>query len=150
MIEIKRTTAENQHFVDLVQELDAYLKETDGDEHDFYNQFNGIGNIKYCVVSYWNKEAIGCGAIKQFDDSSMEIKRMFVRPKYRGKGIADSIITEFEDWAMDLNYEKCILETGNRQVEAVRFYQRMGYQRIPNYGQYKGIANSNCFEKRLV
>ncbi len=149
MLEIKRTDAKNTDFIQLVEELDAYLKVTDGEDHSFYNQFNGLGAIKHCLVAYLNDQPVGCGAIKKYDEESMEIKRMYLKPNYRGQNIADQIISELERWAVDLGFTKCVLETGDRQVEAVKFYHKMGYQIIPNYGQYKGMENSNCFEKVL-
>ena len=135
--------------------LDAYLKITDEDEHDFYNQFNNIDVLSEVVVVYEDIKtsskpiAIGCAAMKKFDQKTVEIKRMYVSPEKRGTGIAQKIMQELEDWARELNYEKCILETGKRQVEAVHFYHKCNYKMIENYGQYKGMQNSICFEKYL-
>ena len=72
MIQLKRTNSSNQDFIELVAELDAYLKITDGDDHDFYNQFNGIENLKHCVVAYKDEKPVGCGAFKAFDLSKVE------------------------------------------------------------------------------
>ena len=85
--------------------------------------------------------------IKKFDDVSMEIKRMYVANKQRGKGIAQKLISELETWAKELGYKKCVLETGRRQKAAVKFYQKCNYKVIENYGQYIGMENSICFEK---
>ena len=144
-----RTNSENKDFVNLVKQLDAYLKITDGDEHDFYNQFNNIDVLQHVVVLYENDEAVGCGAIKKFDNASMEIKRMFVKDDKRGKGFAQKIIEELEVWSKELEYKRCVLETGKRQKEAVRFYYKCNYNVISNYGQYIGMENSVCFEKQL-
>ena len=149
MIKIVRTNSENQDFINLVKKLDAYLKITDGNEHDFYNQFNNIDVLKNVVVIYIDEIAVGCGAIKEFDLSSVEVKRMFVAPKNRGKGFAQKILKELETWAKELGYKKCVLETGKRQIEAVNFYKKCNYKVIPNYGQYKQMENSICFEKVL-
>lgn len=149
MIKLIRTDSSNSDFVALVKQLDAYLKVTDGDEHDFYNQFNAIESLKNVVLAYENNEAVGCGAFKTFDTSKVEIKRMFTSNKKRGKGIATLILNELETWAFELDYTSTILETGKRQVEAVNFYKKCGYKSIPQYGQYKGMENSVCFEKIL-
>jgi GNAT superfamily N-acetyltransferase len=154
---IIRTNSENKDFIKLVKKLDAYLKITDEDEHDFYNQFNNIDVLKEVVVCYLGNDAIGCGAIKKFktETSSLqvtdvvEIKRMFVASEERGKGFAQKILTELEVWAKELDYKKCVLETGIRQKEAVKFYHKCDYKVIENYGQYKGMENSICFEKKL-
>ncbi|WP_296634119.1 GNAT family N-acetyltransferase [Polaribacter sp.] len=147
MIKLIRTTSENKDFINLVRDLDAYLKITDEDEHDFYNQFNNIDVIKHVVIGYHENTLVGCGAIKHFDEDSVEVKRMFVSPIARGKGFAQQILLDLEQWAKELGYKSCILETGKRQVEAVKFYHKCNYSIVPNYGQYEGMKNSICFKK---
>lgn len=149
MTRIVKTDNTNQDFKNLVKELDAYLKVTDGDEHDFYNQFNSLEKIKKVVVAYKEGIPIGCGAFRKVDDSSVEIKRMYVKPNERGSGVAKEILNFLEIWAKENKFQKCILETGDRQVEAIRFYQKLGYYRIQNYGQYTEMENSLCFEKTI-
>lgn len=156
MIKIIRTDSDNQDFVELVKYLDADLAKRDGSDHSFYSQFNKIDKIKHAVVAYENArpddpfgrgKPIGCGAIKEFAPNAMEVKRMYTSPGSRGKGIATKILTELEIWATELSYEKCMLETGKRQPEAIELYKKNGYKLIPNYGQYAEIENSLCFEK---
>jgi len=149
MIHLLRTDSQNEDFIRLVNALDADLAKRDGEEHEYYDQFNKIDNIKHTVVAYHDEHPIGCGAIKKFDEQSMEVKRMFVLADFRGKGVADQILNELEKWASELSALRCVLETGKRQHEAVRFYQRSGYKPISNYGQYIGVENSLCFEKKL-
>lgn len=148
-MKLVRTTSKNKDFIVLVKELDAYLAITDGDEHAFYNQFNSIQSLKYVLVVYVNDIPVGCGAIKPLNTSSMEIKRMYVSPKTRGKGIATRILKELESWTKELNYTSCILETGIRQTEAVALYKKCNYNIIANYGQYIGVKNSLCFKKEV-
>jgi len=150
MLLLQRTNNQNPDVIILVKELDAYLKITDGNEHEFYNQFNGLDNISHCIVAYADGKPAGCGAIKEFDENAMEIKRMYLRPEYRGKSIAEEMITELESWALELGFTRSVLETGERQVEAVRFYHKKGYELMPNYGQYIGMENSSYFEKQLA
>ena len=149
MIKIIRTDSDNPDFIELVKNLDADLAERDGNDHSFYHQFNKIDKIKHAVVAYEDNKPIGCGAIKEFDLQVMEIKRMYTLPEGRGKGIATKILSELEKWASELSYKKCILETGKRQPEAIELYKKNGYKNISNYGQYKGIENSICFEKEM-
>lgn len=149
MIRIVRTNSGNSEFIGLVAKLDRMLAETDGRDHEFYNQFNRIDTIEHAIVAYFNKIAVGCGAIKKFDEQSMEVKRMFTLESHRAKGVATAILTELEKWTAELGYSKCVLETGKRLPDAVRLYQKKGYRQIPNYGQYVGMENSVCFEKRL-
>lgn len=150
-VKIVRTNSKNFDFINLVKDLDAYLKITDRDEHDFYNQFNHIDTIQNVVVVYSNDVSVGCGAFKKFDNENkiVEIKRMYVSDDFRGRGYAQEILNALEVWANELGYKKCVLETGTRQVEAVKFYHKCNYKVILNYGQYKAMENSICFEKIL-
>lgn len=149
MITFHRTDSSNADFIALVKKLDAYLSTTDGEDHSFYNQYNGIDSLKHVIIAYEDDNAIGCGAIKQYEPGAMEVKRMYVPPEQRGKGIASTLLTELEAWAKELGNTRCILETGKRQVEAVGLYHKNAYQVIENYGQYAQMDNSICFEKWL-
>lgn len=149
MIVLKRTTSDNAHFRDLVAELDKDLAIRDGEEHSFFAQFNKIDSIKHVVVAYKGAQPVGCGAIKSYDEVTMEVKRMFVQPQLRGHGIASLVLKELEAWSGELGFFKCILETGIKQPEAIRLYEKNNYAVIPNYGQYAGVASSVCFEKLL-
>ncbi len=144
-----KTNSDNEDFKALVKLLDAHLAMTDGDEHDFYNQFNKITHIKHVIVVYENQKPIGCGAIKKYDTATAEVKRMYVAPEMRGQGIAGKILAALELWALELDFKKCILETGVRQPDAIALYKKSGYEIIPNYGQYENVDNSVCFEKIL-
>jgi len=150
MVTLIRTNSDNRHFIELVKKLDAELAHRDGDDHSFYAQYNAIDKIKYVVLAYENEKPLGCGAIKEYAAHTMEVKRMFVASECRGKGMATKILSALESWSMELSKTQCILETGRRQPEAIRLYEKNGYQRIPNYGPYIGIENSVCFEKKLA
>ena len=144
-----RTNSENPDFQKLVALLDQDLAIRDGAEHAFYAQYNKINMIKHAVVAYRKDVPVGCGAIKQYANHTTEVKRMYVLPENRGQGIAAEILAELEKWAHELGYAECILETGKKQPEAIRLYQKSGYTLIPNYGQYVGVDNSVCMIKRL-
>ena len=149
MINCIRTNSENTDFINLVRELDKDLAIRDGEEHSFYAQFNKIAAIKHAIVAYENEVPVGCGGIKEYSSDSMEVKRMYVPENKRGKGIASIVLKELENWASELNYKRCLLETGKKQPEAIELYKKNGYTIIPNYGQYAGVENSVCFEKKM-
>ncbi len=149
MISLLRTNSENQDFIELVKQLDIGLAERNGEKHSFYAQFNKIDRIKYVVIAYDDEKPIACGALKEYEPDTMEVKRMYVSPESRGKGIATQILTALENWAAELSCEKIILETGKKQPEAIELYKKNRYKTIPNYGQYKGVENSVCFEKEI-
>lgn len=148
-MQLIRTTSENPDYQKLVVLLDATLKILDGDDHDFYAQYNKSDAIKNVVVFYENDKPVACGAFKFYENKTVEIKRMYVLPEQRGKGIAHQILTELEKWAKELEYNNCILETGIKQVEAIGLYQKAGYTIVSNYGQYQGVENSICMQKSI-
>jgi GNAT superfamily N-acetyltransferase len=145
-----RTDSGHADFRELVKQLDIYLMGINGDDHDFFDQFNKIDNIKHVVVLYNEGIPSGCGAIKEYEPGVMEVKRMFVPPAARGNGLASLVLKELESWALELGYKKCILETGDIMPDAIALYKKNGYSSIPNYGQYVGVASSICFEKLLA
>lgn len=149
-IELLRTDSDNADFRALVKLLDADLAIRDGAEHLFYAQYNKIDRIREAVVAYQNGEAVGCGAFKEYAPNTAEIKRMYVPPEKRGRGVAGRVLAELEAWAKELNFTECVLETGKKQPEAIRLYRKSGYETIPNYGQYAGVENSVCMRKSLV
>ena len=149
MADLIRTDSSDTDFQELVKSLDAELRIRDGEDNAFYAQFNKIDALKHALVAYVNNKPVGCGAFKPFSDSSVEIKRMFVDPDYREQGIAQQVLTELEKWAAELGNKNCVLETGQKQPEAIKLYLKSEYVRIPNYGQYANVENSVCMQKLL-
>lgn len=147
MINYTRTNSDNKDFQNLVKELDEDLKIRDGEDHAFYAQFNKTDKIKYAIVAYENEIPVGCGAIREYSGDTMEVKRMYVVPGKRGQGIASAILKLLVQWTMELNFRKCILETGTNQPEAIAMYTKNGFKIIPNFGQYEKMEHSVCFEK---
>jgi putative acetyltransferase len=149
MITLTRTDSSNLDFQRLVTLLDNYLEEIDGDEHDFFSQFNHNNNLDYVVLAYKDGECIGSGAMEGFDAETMEIKRIFVLETARRLGAASQVMDELEKWTVELGYKNSICETGIVQNDSVKFYFKRGYHIIPNYGHYQGFGSSICFKKVL-
>lgn len=149
MISLTRINSDNSDFLDLVKLLDTDLAIRDGKDHSFFAQFNKLDSIKHVVVAYFDDVPAGCGAIKRYDDETMEVKRMFVKPEFRGKGIARAVLSELEKWTSELGYSFCILETGKKQPEAISLYKTSGFELIPNYGQYEKVETSVCMRKMV-
>jgi putative acetyltransferase len=149
MVKLIRTDSSNGDFQALVTLLDQYLRQLDGDDHAFYAQFNKIDALRNVVVAYLNDQAVSCGAFKPYTDDMVEIKRMYTLPDFRGQRLAAQVLLELEAWAGELGNEACVLETGKRMPDAVRLYQRSGYELIPNFGQYEGDENSVCMKKSI-
>ncbi|WP_046758562.1 GNAT family N-acetyltransferase [Kordia jejudonensis] len=145
----KRTNSKDNDFISLVKELDAFLTIQNGEKDDFFSQFNGLEDLQYVVVLYVDKKPIGCGALKIYNNTTVEIKRMYIQTELQGKNLGVTILKALETWATELGNTRCILETGTMLPEAIRFYEKNNYQRIPNYDQYIGVEESVCFEKQI-
>lgn len=148
-MQIFRTDSSNIDFQNLVKLLDADLAIRNGENHAFFDQFNKIDMIKNCIVIYIDEIPAACGAFKKFDDTTVEIKRMYTNPEFRKRGLATAIVKELETWAKEMGYEKAVLESSLEQNEALSVYEKSGYQRIPNYGQYIGVDASVCYQKDI-
>ena len=89
---IIRTDSSNKDFIELIQDLDVELDVMDKEAHTICSQYNGVEAIKNVILAYSNEKVVGCGAIKKYSEDTMEVKRMFVRPEYRGKRIASNVL----------------------------------------------------------
>lgn len=146
---IKIVTVDNHDLIDLVKELDRELHQRNGGSQLEYNQFNSILTLSKVVVLYVNEKPVGCGGYKAYNDVTVEIKRMFVLPSYRGNGISKEILFYLETLAKTEGYLRIVLETGSQQKEAISLYKKCNYQQTENYGQYLNMPNSLCFAKDL-
>lgn len=147
--EYLRTTSENPNFRRMVNALDEDLYRRNGDTQKLYEQYNQIDKIKHAIVIFADGKPVGCGCFKRFDNETIEMKRMFVLPEMRGKQLAARLLQELEKWAVEEGNTKAVLETGVRQVEAIRLYTVAGYSLTENYGQYVGMEDSICYRKDL-
>jgi putative acetyltransferase len=146
---LKRTNSDDVDFRVLVAQLDADLRQVNGEMMDIYDQHNVIEKIDTVVIACLNNEPVGCGCFKPYDANAVEIKRMYVQAAHRGKGISKTILAELESWAKELGYKATVLETGTRQVEGIALYTKAGYKPIPKYGPYIHLPDSLCFKKAL-
>lgn len=145
-----RTHSNTPDFLELVKHLDADLAARDGEVMTaFFSQHNKVPSLDTVLIAYLDDQPIGCGAFKQFDRETVEVKRMFVLEHHRGKGIASNILRHLETWAKELGFRVCILETGNKQPEAIRLYEKNQYDQIENFPPYVGVKESLCFKKML-
>jgi putative acetyltransferase len=149
MITLKRTDSADPDFSLLVKELDAELRDRYDSLMDIYDELNIIEANPTVVIAYLDGVAAGCGCFKRFNEDAAEIKRMFVRKNSRGKGISGAVLEELELWASEKGFMISILETGEKNIEALGLYQKSGYRSMPNYGAYVNLKSSFCFRKRL-
>jgi GNAT superfamily N-acetyltransferase len=150
MVELKRTSSEDPNFYLLIRLLDEDLWKRYPYTQQKFVEYNIIKLNAKVVIAYDNEEPVGCGCFRKTDsDGTVEIKRMYVLERMRGKGIAKLMLCELEQWAAVLGMKVAILETGINQPEAIALYVKAGYRRIENYGPYKKIDESICMSKGL-
>ncbi|EUC58592.1 GCN5-related N-acetyltransferase [Rhizoctonia solani AG-3 Rhs1AP] len=108
-------------------------------------------NISLFLLAYpyTSNHPVACGAVRHLEDGFMEIKRMYSVPTSRGTGVALCVLLALEQYARELGVQGLKLETSTLQPDAIRFYQKHGYEEIPQFGYYVGVPWSRCFQKRL-
>ena len=133
----------------LLADLDGYLNGLYRPEENFLelpagDVAEGRGTF---LVARLDGVVVGCGAVRQREDTTAEIKRMFVDPAARGRGVGRRILEELEAWAVTAGMTRLVLEAGDRQEEAIRLYRVCGFRPIPCFGEYAAAPLSSCFEK---
>jgi hypothetical protein len=147
---ILRTTTSNTHFQLLVAKLDNELWNELKENQAQYDQYNNVPDINTAVVLYHQQKPISIGCYKVFNESTVEIKRMYVDKAYRGMGCAKQVLAELEKWATEQGYLAAVLETSIHFSTARALYTNAGYVIVPNYGQYAEMAESVCMQKTLL
>ncbi len=147
---IVKTDSKNSGFIKLIKLLDEDLSKRYGEVQAQYEKHNKIDLINDVIVVYKAESPVACGAFKEYDSQSVELKRIFVVPEQRRQGLARMIVCELEKLAESREYKYALLETGRKQYEAIDLYNKLGYLQIQNYGPYIGNANSICMKKALL
>lgn len=129
---------------------DPTAPEANGETDDLRNDELFPPTGRFVIIYDDDARPIACGAIRRRDAQSAEIKRMYVRPEARGRGISRMILRELESTAIDFGYRALVLETGLRQPEAIALYESHGYTVVPNFGFYKESQLSVCYRKELT
>ncbi|MBP6025164.1 nitrate reductase associated protein [Ferruginibacter sp.] len=147
---IKRTTANDKDFQWLIKQLDNELWNELKEDQATYDQYNKVPDINTAVVVYINAQPVASGCFKKYNADTVEIKRMFVEKKFRGKGISKIVLTELECWAIESGFKFALLETSIHFKTATTLYTSAGYKIIPNYDQYAVLQESVCMKKELT
>ncbi|KRD44100.1 GCN5 family acetyltransferase [Cellulomonas sp. Root930] len=117
-------------------------------EEDIGHEMTGESIVAMLLVRV-DGEAVACGAISERGDGVGELKRMFVDPAHRGRGLSRSVLRELEAVAQERGFHRLVLETGVLQASAIGLYLSEGYRSIPNFGEYAEESESRCFAKDL-
>jgi len=153
-VQLRRSTLASPDAVRLIAALNAELKATfpePGANHFSLSEAQvGAGDGAF-LVAYLDDVAVGCGAMRRLDQTTAEIKRMYVEPSVRGRGIGRAVVEALELEARLLGITTMVLETGTRLASAVKLYEGMGYARIPLFGEYLSSPDTSlCFGKSLA
>lgn len=145
------TNGGNADFIELCHDLDNFLNELVGGEENRaeYIPYNQLDDIHDVILAYDGHIPVGSASFKKYDDESAEVKRVFIKQDYRGKGISNKLMELLENVAREQGYNYLILESGEPLVAAMALYRKIGYKVIPNYGQYKDMPDSICMKKEL-
>jgi len=153
-IDIRRSTLDSPDAAFLIAALNAELKAAFPEPGATHFSLSGAqveGDAGAFVIAYLDEMAVGCGAVRRLDESTAELKRMYVDPSVRGRGIGRALVEALEHEARLLGVTAVVLETGTRLTPAIRLYEGMGYSRIPLFGEYLASADTSlCFGKSLA
>ncbi|MDO5574619.1 MAG: GNAT family N-acetyltransferase [bacterium] len=147
-----RTSGRNKDFIENCKLLDMDLDRRVGRkiQRDKYSKYNQLDEIQEAIVVYDGDKPIGGGAIRKYNDTDVELKRIFVHTEYQGRGVGTKLISMLVEWAKEIGYNRVILETGELLAESCAVYQKLGFTVIPNYGPYVNMPESLCMEKVLL
>lgn len=142
---------QSQDALQLIRELDQYLLQLYPSDSVYILDLSQLSAENgLFLVGYLAGEPVACGAIVKLADGIGEIKRVYVRPEERGRGLSKQVMARLEVEARRMELHTLRLETGDGQPEALGLYGRLGYRRIPNFGEYIGDPLSVCMEKKLA
>lgn len=150
-MQISLEPANQPEVIRLIEELDDYQKPLYPPESHHGIDIPALAreNVIFAVIRTDAGTAIGCGAVVVNGDEG-EIKRMYIRPARRGNGLGGELLRFLEAEAVRAGCTVLRLETGIRQPEALRLYERSGYRQCPPFGDYKEDPMSLFFEKAIM
>jgi putative acetyltransferase len=153
-LHIRRSTLASPDAARLIAALNAELTATfpePGATHFSLRDEEVAAGEGAFLVAYLDNVAVGCGAVRQLDEATAELKRMYVDPSVRSQGIGRALVEALEHEARLIGVTRIVLETGTRLAPAMKLYEAMGYARIPLFGEYLSSPDTSlCFGKSLA
>ena len=148
-IELKYVALDNGDLQQLVAQLNDFFFQEWGAVAGAYQSHHDLSKMVSAVVAYVEEQPAGCGCWKLYEGNMPTIKRMFVSSDFRGNGLASKILGKLEADIKNQGHSVVNLETGREMAGAIAFYQKKGYQIIPNYGEFVGDELCVCLQKEL-
>ena len=143
------TNEKDERFIELTKELDNEYFQLYGDEVLKYQEYNDLKDHHIVILALnWGKP-IACASFKLFDKDTIEIKRVYVKRRYRRKGIAYKLIKQLEKLAMEENFKYSVIETGSENFAAINLYKKLDYEVIDSFGQFEGDDMCICMKKQF-
>lgn len=149
-MELRFVSPKCPDYAQLAKKLDEYYISLVGDVHLRYATVNDPKNMACIIVAYEGNAPIGCGCWKAVDDTTAEVKRIYVEPAFRRRGVASAIIELLESHILASGYSMALLETARTTGDSKALYLSLGYREIPYYGSPAGAENCRCFLKELL
>lgn len=148
---VERARPDAPEAVQLIAELEAHLapQYPQTSRHGYSIEKLLREAVAFFVVRQ-DGDAAGCGGIQLYDTDYGELKRMYIRPQYRGRGLARLMLDRLAEHARENGVALLRLETGIYQTDAMRLYERWGFVRIPPFGEYRDDPLSAFYEKKIA
>lgn len=143
------TDEKDERFLNLVGELDKGYYERIGDELSRYDSYNEFKDPHVVILALDNDIAVACASYRVFDNDSVEFKRVYVKKEYRKRGIAYNIITQLEKLAVKKGFKYSYIVTGKNNRAAIKLYEKLNYELIDNFGQFKYDDVVICMKKEF-
>ena len=143
------TDEKDERFLELVRELDRGYYERIGDELSKYDSYNEFKEPHIVILAFDDDTAVACASYREFDDDSVEFKRVFVKKEYRKRGIAHDIITDLEKLVIENSFRYSYIVTGKNNKASIKLYEKLNYELIDNFGQFKDDDTVICMKKEF-
>ena len=145
------TDGNDKVFRDFYLITEAYYSRIVGGEENRrqFIPYNLSSAVEDVLLVYRNGTPVGCAGLKRYSDADAEVKRLWVEPAFRGKGIATMLMDRVEERAKAQGYRRVILQTRPIMPDAVALYEKRGYRLIPNYPPYDRLDGAVCYAKAL-
>ena len=148
-METALTNEKDERFIELTKELDNEYFQLHGDVVLKYRHYNDLKDPHIVLIALNWGRPIACASFRLFDKDTIEIRRVYVKKRYRRNGIAYKLIKQLEKLAMEENFKYSVIETGSENTAAINLYKKLDYEVIDSFGQFEGDDLCICMKKQF-